>query len=105
MRVVLGELEACLYLISMLKFLNPVYQHLVLNFEFQSRKKRKRKLASSRGGGGGRPALPRFPKRPDMVLQPDQVDARKEQLQKYLNNLLGVPMYKDHHETVSAIQT
>ena len=38
------------------------------------------------------------------MLQPDQVDARKEQLQNYLNNLLGVAMYKDHHETVSKMQ-
>lgn len=38
------------------------------------------------------------------MLQPDQVDARKEQLQNYLNNLLGVAMYKDHHETVSTMQ-
>ena len=74
-----------------------------MNFKFQSKKNKKRKLASSRGGS--RPALPRFPKKPDSMLQPDQVDARKEQLQKYLNNLLGVPMYKNHHETVSAMDS
>ena len=73
-----------------------------MNFKFQPKKKKKKNLAQTRGS---RPALPRFPKKPDSMLQPDQVDARKEQLQNYLNNLLGVPMYKNHHETVSAVDS
>ena len=35
------------------------------------------------------------------MLQSDDVDERKTQLESYLNNLLRCKVYRNHHETVS----
>jgi hypothetical protein len=34
------------------------------------------------------------------MLQSDEIDGRKAQLEMYLNNLLLCPKYRNYHETV-----
>lgn len=43
----------------------------------------------------------RFPSKPDALVPDDQIENRMRQLEEYLRNLLKIPLYRNHHETVS----
>lgn len=43
----------------------------------------------------------RFPSKPEALIPDEQVETRMRQLEEYLRNLLKIPLYRDHHETVS----
>lgn len=49
-------------------------------------------------------SLPRFPKRPDIMLTADQIPSRILQLEKYLYNLLNITLYRNHHDTISFLE-
>lgn len=42
----------------------------------------------------------RFPSKPDALVPDEQIEERMRQLEEYLRNLLKIPLYRDHHETV-----
>ncbi|KAG8195897.1 hypothetical protein JTE90_001132 [Oedothorax gibbosus] len=48
--------------------------------------------------------LPRFPKRPDALLQNDKISHRAQQLEEYLQNILRIPLYRNHHETMDFLE-
>lgn len=60
--------------------------------------KRKRKTKKKKG------SLPRFPKRPDTLISTDQIPARIKQLENYLNNLLNIPIYRNHYDTINFLE-
>lgn len=66
--------------------------------EFEDKTKVKRKSKRKRD------ALPRFPKRPDTLISVDQIPMRIKQLEKYLYNLLNVPLYRNHHDTINFLE-
>ncbi|XP_059080712.1 phospholipase D2-like isoform X2 [Tigriopus californicus] len=45
--------------------------------------------------------LPRFPKRPDSLLNHDEIEQRRRHLQKYLKAVLACALYRNHPETLS----
>lgn len=45
-------------------------------------------------------ALPRFPNRPESLVAVEHLPDRIQQLEEYLNNLLNISLYCNHHETV-----
>ncbi|XP_021931643.1 phospholipase D1 isoform X2 [Zootermopsis nevadensis] len=51
-----------------------------------------------------RGALPRFPNMPEALVPYENIGHRIEQLQEYLQNLLQIDLYRDHHETVSFLE-
>nr|WCC59855.1 phospholipase D2 ScoTox-alphaI [Hottentotta saulcyi] len=51
-----------------------------------------------------RKTLPLFPRRPEALIQPEQLSHRAEQLEKYLRNLLRIPLYKSHYETMNFLE-
>ncbi|KAK7793830.1 hypothetical protein R5R35_014326 [Gryllus longicercus] len=82
-----------------------------LNVPFPTKAHRERRtsfrndLASSSGDKKAkRSALPRFPNKPEALVPYEDVDKRKEQLQDYLNNLLKIRLYRNHHETVNFLE-
>ncbi|GIY46661.1 phospholipase D1 [Caerostris extrusa] len=62
----------------------------------KARRKSCRKVERSR--------LPRFPKRPDALLTADKISQRSEQLEEYLKNILRIPLYRNHHETMDFLE-
>ncbi|CAL1290284.1 unnamed protein product [Larinioides sclopetarius] len=48
--------------------------------------------------------LPRFPKRPDALLTSEKIPVRAEQLEEYLKNILRIPLYRNHHETMDFLE-
>lgn len=46
-------------------------------------------------------SLPRFPNKPDALVPFESIPIRIRQLEKYLYNLLGISLYREHHDTVS----
>lgn len=46
-------------------------------------------------------SLPRFPKRPDALIPVELIPTRIKQLEKYLENLLNISLYRTHHDLVS----
>ena len=48
-----------------------------------------------------RSKLPKFPVRPDSLLNQNELDGRKETLEKYLQKLLKNQQYRNHHAVVS----
>ena len=45
----------------------------------------------------------RFPKRPEALVSSDQLEERKKVLETYLQNLVKIRTFRNHHETVSNI--
>lgn len=50
-------------------------------------------------------ALPRFPKKPDSMLHQDQVEQRRQQLERYLQAVLSNELYRNHPEAVRWMQS
>lgn len=46
-------------------------------------------------------ALPRFPKKPDSMVNAEEMEKRREQFQDYLTNLMASEFFRNHPETVS----
>jgi len=47
--------------------------------------------------------LDRFPKRPEALVSSDQLEERRKALEQYLQDLLKIRAFKNHHETVSPL--
>ena len=45
-------------------------------------------------------ALPRFPKKPDSMLNQEEVELRRSMLEKYLRAAMNHKLYRNHHEMV-----
>lgn len=78
---------------------------VTLSVPFPSRQHRERrssyKSSLERDETGKSRGLPRFPKRPEALVGADQMDQRREVLEKYLLDLLKIRAFRNHHETVS----
>ncbi|XP_064490341.1 phospholipase D2-like isoform X2 [Ornithodoros turicata] len=48
--------------------------------------------------------LPRFPKKPESLLSHEEVKQRAQQLEAYLQNLLQVPSYRSHPDTMQFLE-
>ncbi|KAG1656449.1 Phospholipase D1 [Nymphon striatum] len=48
--------------------------------------------------------LPRFPKRPEALINAEKVELRRHQLEEYIKNLLKIPVYKYHYETLEFLE-
>ncbi|XP_075972616.1 phospholipase D isoform X2 [Anticarsia gemmatalis] len=49
-------------------------------------------------------ALPRFPKKPEVMITYEGIQLRMKQLEEYLYNLLNITIYRNHHETVKFLE-
>ncbi|XP_052738027.1 phospholipase D2 isoform X2 [Bicyclus anynana] len=49
-------------------------------------------------------ALPRFPKKPEVMVTYEGIQLRMKQLEEYLFNLLNISIYRNHHETVKFLE-
>ncbi|XP_022246655.1 phospholipase D1-like [Limulus polyphemus] len=52
----------------------------------------------------GKKSLPRFPQRPEALIAHDLLDRRRAQLEDYLKNLLAIPIYRCHPETLKFLE-
>lgn len=52
------------------------------------------------GKGKRKAALPRFPKKPEILVPYEKLGDRMKQLENYLNNLLSINIYRNHPSTV-----
>ncbi|XP_015593521.1 phospholipase D2 [Cephus cinctus] len=81
-----------------------------LNIPFPSKSHRERRnslknLGSTRKKGRRiRGALPRFPNKPDGLVPYEHLGQRMSALEKYLDNLLKIEIYKRHPETISFME-
>ncbi|XP_048480960.1 phospholipase D2 [Plutella xylostella] len=66
-----------------------------------SRSNSKRKDARPKKRKG---ALPRFPKKPEVMITYDGIQLRMKQLEEYLYNLLNISIYRNHNETVKFLE-
>ncbi|XP_025829452.1 LOW QUALITY PROTEIN: phospholipase D2 [Agrilus planipennis] len=48
--------------------------------------------------------LPRFPKKPEVLVSYERIDQRIKQLEEYLNNLLSISIYRTHPETIAFLE-
>ncbi|XP_039258674.2 phospholipase D1-like isoform X3 [Styela clava] len=62
----------------------------------KSHKEKRKTVKVDKRKGEAEIKLPRFPKRPDMWVSPEQITKRKEHLELYVNSLLKSTMYKKH---------
>lgn len=69
-----------------------------MNASTEDVNKKKRKTKKKKG------SLPRFPKRPDTLISADQIPVRVKQLEKYLYNLLNIPIYRNHYDTIDFLE-
>ncbi|KAK9753640.1 PX domain [Popillia japonica] len=78
-----------------------------LNIPFPT-KEHKRKRESFRNNapisGKKKGLLPRFPKKPEMLVSYEQMGSRIKQLQEYLENLLSINIYRYHSATVHFLE-
>ncbi|CAG4987978.1 unnamed protein product [Parnassius apollo] len=49
-------------------------------------------------------ALPRFPKKPEVMITYEGIQLRMKQLEEYLFNLLNISIYRNHPETVKFLE-
>ncbi|XP_072941538.1 phospholipase D1 isoform X2 [Epargyreus clarus] len=49
-------------------------------------------------------ALPRFPRKPEVMITYEGIQLRMKQLEEYLFNLLNISIYRNHHETVKFLE-
>ncbi|XP_030747183.1 phospholipase D2 [Sitophilus oryzae] len=93
------------------KDVQNLHQELVLfktslNIPFPS-KTHKNKIKSFKENvpinkkGKRKGALPRFPKKPELLVSFEKIPNRMKQIEDYLNNLLSIPIYKNHPATLN----
>ncbi|KAJ9601182.1 hypothetical protein L9F63_000650 [Diploptera punctata] len=81
-----------------------------LNIPFPTRIHRERRTSfklehqNSRLKRKFRGALPRFPSKPEALVSYENIDERMQQLERYLQNLLQINLYRNHHETISFLE-
>lgn len=81
-----------------------------LNIPFPTRAHRERRnsLRMSQSGSKhknkNKEALPRFPRTPEALVPYENMEQRIRQLESYLQNLLQISLYRNHHETVSFLE-
>lgn len=80
-----------------------------LNIPFPSKTHRKKRESFKNNTpkdekGRRKSRLPRFPKKPEILVQFEKLEDRVRQLQEYLNNLLSINIYRNHPSTVTKIQ-
>ncbi|XP_069675323.1 phospholipase D1 isoform X2 [Periplaneta americana] len=81
-----------------------------LNIPFPTRAHRERRSSFKLDHRGSklkrrnRGALPRFPSKPEALVPYENLDHRIKQLEEYLQNLLQINLYRNHHETVSFLE-
>ncbi|KAF7268635.1 hypothetical protein GWI33_018263 [Rhynchophorus ferrugineus] len=51
--------------------------------------------------GKRKAALPRFPKKPELLVSFEKIPNRMKQIEDYLNNLLSIPIYRNHPATLN----
>lgn len=49
--------------------------------------------------------LPRFPNKPESLVTVESMPTRIKQLEEYLYNLLNISVYRNHHDTVSFLNS
>lgn len=49
-------------------------------------------------------ALPRFPKKPEVMITYEGIQLRMKQLEEYLYNLLNITIYRNYHETLKFLE-
>lgn len=49
-------------------------------------------------------SLPRFPKKPEVLVTFDKLESRQKQLEDYLNNLLSINVYRNHPATIEFLE-
>ncbi|CAG9562934.1 unnamed protein product [Danaus chrysippus] len=49
-------------------------------------------------------ALPRFPRKPEVMVTYEGIQLRMKQLEEYLYNLLNISIYRNHYETVKFLE-
>lgn len=58
---------------------------------------------SNKENESGKSRLPRFPRKPEVLVQNEQINDRVKQLEDYLYNLLQIKIYRNHPATVSLL--
>nr|XP_008191551.1 PREDICTED: phospholipase D2 isoform X2 [Tribolium castaneum]XP_008191552.1 PREDICTED: phospholipase D2 isoform X2 [Tribolium castaneum] len=96
------------------KQIQHLHQQLILfraglNIPFPSKThKRKRKSfkmnVPEAGRGKRKAALPRFPKKPEILVPYEKLCDRIKQLENYLNNLLSINIYRNHPATIEFLE-
>ncbi|OXA43953.1 Phospholipase D1 [Folsomia candida] len=81
---------------------------VTLSVPFPSRTHRERrttyKSSLERDEGGRSKGLPRFPKRPEALVAVDHLQERREALEEYLQNLMQIRAFRNHHETLEFLE-
>ncbi|XP_060530761.1 phospholipase D2 isoform X2 [Cylas formicarius] len=54
--------------------------------------------------GKRKAALPRFPKKPEFLVQYEKIPNRMKQLESYLNNLLSITIYRNHPSMLNFLE-
>lgn len=49
-------------------------------------------------------ALPRFPKKPEVLIPFERLESRMKQIEEYLNNLLSITIYRNHPATIEFLE-
>ncbi|XP_022901663.2 phospholipase D1 isoform X1 [Onthophagus taurus] len=78
-----------------------------LNVPFPSKEHKRRRESLKNNASEKRKkkaVLPRFPKKPEMLISYDQLDHRIKQLQDYLQNLLAINIYRYHQATIAFLE-
>ncbi|XP_057670646.1 phospholipase D2 [Diorhabda carinulata] len=96
------------------KHLQSLHQQLVLfktglNIPFPTKThKNKRKSVKQNvkktTSGKRKMALPRFPKKPEVLVSYERIGNRMKQIESYLNNLLSIPIYRNHSATIEFLE-
>ncbi|XP_072377195.1 phospholipase D1 [Diabrotica undecimpunctata] len=68
-------------------------------------KRKSLKITRKKSKGSKRKmALPRFPKKPEVLVTYDRIGNRMKQIESYLNNLLSIPIYRNHPATIEFLE-
>ncbi|CAH1104900.1 unnamed protein product [Psylliodes chrysocephalus] len=94
------------------KQIQHLHQQLILfrttlNIPFPTKthkNKRKSLKRSKKSNGKRKSALPRFPRKPEVLVSYDRIGNRMKQIESYLNNLLSIPIYRTHPATIEFLE-
>ncbi|CAG7818835.1 unnamed protein product [Allacma fusca] len=78
---------------------------LSIPFPTKSHRERRSSYKSTiRDESGKSQGLPRFPKRPEALIASDQLEERRKVLEVYLQNLVKIRAFRNHHETLEFLE-
>ncbi|KAJ8922579.1 hypothetical protein NQ315_007609 [Exocentrus adspersus] len=93
------------------KHIQNLHQQLVLfrtglNIPFPSKthKNKRKSFKENAPKGKRKSALPRFPKKPEILVSYDRLGNRMKQIENYLNNLLSITIYRNHPATIEFLE-